>query len=86
MASRGTLQAHLVEPLHTYSALSSVSTGMGTLNSTSSGFIAVKGERRGLLQPEPLPRPSSSTVKRKHWPHCTVSYPGPRGGPFGAKG
>lgn len=65
----------LVELLHTNSFLSSVSTEMGTSNSTSSGYIALMGERLGLLQPKPLPRPSSSIVKRKHWPHYTVSYP-----------
>lgn len=52
---------------------------MGISNSTSSGYIAVMGEGLGLLQPDPQPRPSSSIVKKRHWPHCTVSYPGSQG-------
>lgn len=79
------VHVHMVESLHAYSSLSSVSTGMGTSNFTSSGYIAVMAERLELLQPEPQLRPSSSTVRRKHWPHCTVSYPGHRADPLSPK-
>lgn len=72
--NKGLACTHLVELFDAHSSLSSVSTGMGTSNSTSSGYIALMGERLGLLQPEPQPRPSSSTVKKRHWPHYTVSY------------
>lgn len=72
--NKGLACTHLVELSDAHSSLSTVSTGTGTSNSTSSGYIALMGERLGFLQPEPQPRPSSSIVKRRHWPHYTVSY------------
>lgn len=70
--NKGLACTYLVELFDAHSSLSSVSTGMGTSNSTSSGYIALMGERLGLLQPEPQPRPSSSIVKKRHWPHYTL--------------
>lgn len=55
----------------------SASTATGTSSSTSSGSTALTGGRRRhplhVLQPGPPPRPSSSTVMTRRWPHCTVS-------------